>query len=237
MSNIIHIKTNKTKILVLSDIHAPWVNWTAIRKAKKWADKHNPDLVICLGDLTDQKIWSRWQSDTDDVSPCKEFDEAEKAIDKLYELFPKMYIIRGNHDNRVQLRAIEAGIPGKMFRDIDEVFNKSGWKWIPTGDRLIVETQRGPIMFIHGDEMAGTPAQKSRILGMSIVQGHTHKVSVIYTKTDMGHFFGAEMGCLMDTESKASRYAQKNPVGVSVGFGVIKWGLPTFIPDDFKSRV
>jgi predicted phosphodiesterase len=217
------------KILVLPDIHFPFANWDALKQAKKWHDKHKPDLVIQLGDITDQKIWSRWQSDVDDYSPSKEFEMAERDMKKLHKMFPKMIILRGNHDERIKLRAIEAGIPGNMFSDVNEIFNYKGWEWIPRGEELIVKTLRGDIMFMHGDEMGGNVAQKTRRLGRSVIQGHTHKASITYSNSSLGHFFGAEMGCLMDVQSKAARYAQSNPVGLSIGFGVVKYGVPYFI--------
>jgi predicted phosphodiesterase len=222
-------KKQYKSILVLPDIHMPWPHWDALKQAKKWADKHKPELVVQLGDLTDQKIWSRWQHDVDDYSPSQEFDEAEKGLKLLHKWFPKMVILRGNHDERIKLRAVEAGLPGKMFRDVDDVFAYPGWEWISREDNLIVNTARGKILFQHGDEMGGTVAQKSRILGMSVIQGHTHKTSITYTQTPTGHFFGAEMGCLMDVKSKAARYAQANPVGSSIGFGVVKFGCPYFV--------
>jgi len=217
------------KILVIPDAHAPWVNWGAFMQAYSWLKSHKPDLVVCLGDLTDQKIWSRWAKDTDDMSPSEEFLAAEKALKKIHKMFPNMLILRGNHDVRVLNKAVEAGIPAQMFKDVDEVFNYKGWQWIKHGEKLIINTPRGNILFVHGDEQGGTVAQKSRILGMSVVQGHTHKVSITYTTALHGTVFGAEMGCIMDTNSKAAKYAAPNPVGTTVGFGVIKYGVPYFI--------
>lgn len=217
------------KILVIPDAHAPWVNWEALKQAYKWRKRHKPDLVVCLGDLTDQKIWSRWPKDTDDASPSDEFIEAEKCLKRMHKMFPKMIILRGNHDTRILSKAIEAGIPEQMFNDVDSVFNFKGWTWVPQNEKLIIQTQRGPVLFVHGDEQGGTAAQKSRILGLSLIQGHTHKVSITYTTTLSGTVFGAEMGCIMDTQSKAAKYAAANPVGSSVGFGVVKYGVPYFI--------
>lgn len=217
------------KILVIPDAHAPWVNWGALKQAEKWRKKHKPDLVVCLGDLTDQKIWSRWPKDTDDASPSDEFKEALKCLKKIHKMFPKMVIIRGNHDTRIQSKAIEAGIPSEMFNDINKVFDFPGWTWMPQNDKLLVNTVRGYVLFVHGDEQGGTVAQKSRILGLSVVQGHTHKSSITYTTTLKGTIFGAEMGCIMDVDSKAAKYAAANPVGSSVGFGVLKFGVPYFI--------
>lgn len=218
-----------TKILILPDAHAPWVNWDAIKQAHKWALTHKPDLVVCLGDLTDQKIWSRWPKDVDDVSPSEEFLQAEACLKKLHKMFPKMIILRGNHDTRIASKAVEAGIPAQMFNDVDSVFNYKGWVWVPQNEKLVINTIRGPVLFVHGDEQGGTVAQKSRILGMSVLQGHTHKASITYTTTLRGTIFGAEMGCIMDVKSKAAKYAAGNPVGSAVGFGVLKYGVPYFI--------
>ncbi len=217
------------KVLILPDMHAPWVNWGAIEQAHKWAKSHKPDLVIQLGDITDQKIWSRWQKDVDDASPSDEFLAAEKCLKKIHKMFPKMIIIRGNHDTRILSKAVEAGIPSSMFNDIDQVFDYPGWTWIPQNEKLVINTVRGRVLIVHGDEQGGTVAQKSRILGMSVICGHTHKVSITYTTALKGTIFGAELGCLMDVGSKAAKYAAGNPVGSSIGFGVLKYGVPYFI--------
>lgn len=217
------------KVLILPDIHAPWVDWKALEQAYKWYKSHKPDLVIQLGDMTDQKIWSRWQKDVDDVSPSDEYLQAERALKKIHTMFPKMTILRGNHDVRILSKAVEAGIPSQMFNDVDKVFNFKGWMWVPQNKKFIINTVRGPVLIVHGDEQGGTVAQKSRILGLSIIQGHTHKTSITYTTTLKGTVFGAEMGCLMDINSKAAKYAAANPVGCSVGFGVLKFGVPYFI--------
>jgi predicted phosphodiesterase len=223
------LKKVYNKILVIPDVHAPWANMDALKQASTWAKRHKPDLVVCLGDLTDQKIWSRWPKDTDDASPSDEFLAAEKCLKKIHKMFPKMIILRGNHDTRILSKAIEGGIPAQMFNDVDDVFGYKGWEWVPQNDKLLVKTTRGPILFVHGDEQGGTVAQKSRILGLSVIQGHTHKVSITYTTTMSGTIFGAEMGCIMDTSSKAAKYAAANPVGSSIGFGVVKFGVPYFI--------
>jgi predicted phosphodiesterase len=221
------------KVLILPDLHAPWIDWKAVEQAYQWSKRHKPDLIVQLGDITDQKIWSRWQKDVDDASPSDEFIAAEKALKRLHKMFPKMTILRGNHDTRIASKAIEAGVPAQMFKDIDQVFNFKGWTWIPQNSKFQIKTVRGPVLFVHGDEQGGTIAAKSRILGLSIIQGHTHKVSITYTTTLNGTVFGAEMGCLMDVNSKAAKYAAANPVGCSIGFGVLKWGVPYFV--DYRS--
>ena len=68
------------KVLILPDLHAPWIDWKAVQQAHKWAKRHKPDLIVQLGDLFDQKIWSRWPKDQDDYSPSEEYIQAEKAL-------------------------------------------------------------------------------------------------------------------------------------------------------------
>jgi len=53
-----------------------------------------------------------------------------------------MVILRGNHDTRVLRKAVEAGIPKQMFRDVDDVFGFKGWEWIGQNKKLIINTVR-----------------------------------------------------------------------------------------------
>jgi hypothetical protein len=108
-----------------------------------------------------------------------------------------------------------------------------GWNWrTDPRKKLIVPSPRGDILFVHGDENGGTPIQKAILMGINVVQGHTHKTSIIYRES-MGKFvYGVEFGHLMDTTSKAADYAAASGIGSTAGFGVIKFGVPYFIPAD-----
>lgn len=220
-------------ILALPDMHFPWPDWEGIEMARKWKDKHKPDLVVQLGDLTDQKIWSRWPSDPDDFSPAQELAEAQKGLKELAKMFPKMQILTGNHDLRYRVRAAESKLPGKMVKTLEELFPAKGWVWhMDPRKKLVVPSPRGKILFVHGDEDGGTPLQKAIRAGMNVVQGHTHRTSVAYSEILGSFVWGFETGNLMDSASKAADYAARSVRGATNGFGVIKHGVPYFIPAD-----
>jgi predicted phosphodiesterase len=219
------------KILVLPDIHAPFFNWKAVKVAAKWAKRHKPELVIQLGDIMDQKAWSRFPKDADDPSPHQEFELSIEAMDRLADMFPDMELLLGNHDLRIAKAALEVGFTKHIVRDLEEIFEYPGWNWHSNPrDHLIVNTRRGPVLFRHGDEEGGTAVAKSRLFGMSVVQGHTHQASIGYTSTMRGQVFGMECGHLMDTTSKAATYACRNGKYPVTGIGIIKYGVPYFLP-------
>lgn len=219
-------------VLIISDLHLPWCDFKKLNKVHKYYESHKDsiDLVVCLGDLTDQKIWSKWSKDEDDYCPSKEFKLADKSAKKLYKMFPKMVILSGNHDFRIKKRAIEAGIPSRMFNDIHELWNFKGWKWIKPGQIYSFETRKGKVCCLHGDEFGGKPHIKSQILGSNLICGHSHKASCIYTTLMGKTIYAAECGCLVNSQSKATRYAVRNPTGNTNGFAVIKDGIFQFKP-------
>lgn len=220
-------------ILVLPDIHYPWPHQAGIEMAHKWAIKHKPDLVIQLGDIMDQKAWSRWPGATDDPSPEDEFERAYQGMVDLGKRFKKMEVLIGNHDRRVMMKAAESKLPSRMIKTIQEMIPNAGWNWrTDPRKKLIVPSPRGDILFVHGDENGGTPIQKAVLMGINVMSGHTHKTSLSYRET-MGKFvWGMECGHLMDSNSKAADYAAASGIGSTAGFGVIKHGIPYWIPAD-----
>ncbi len=220
-------------LIVLPDIHYPWQNQIGIEMAHKWAIKHKPDMAIQLGDLGDQKGWSRWPGDTDDPNPEDEFDRMIEGIRDLGKRFPKLHVLTGNHDRRIAMKATESKVPRKMLKTIQDVVGNKGWQWyLDPRKKLIVPSPRGDILFVHGDEQGGTPIQKAVLMGINVMSGHTHKTSLAYRET-MGKFvWGMECGHLMDTNSKAADYAAANGISSTAGFGIIKHGIPYWIPAD-----
>lgn len=201
--------------------------------AHKWAKKHKPNLVIQLGDIMDQKAWSRWPTDPDDPSPHEEFERAIAGMIDLGKRFPKMHVLSGNHDRRWFVKASESKLPARMMKTMQEMVPNKGWTWhVDPRKKLIVESPRGKILFCHGDEDGGTPIQKAIHLGINVCQGHTHRASVEHREVFGNHVWGAEVGHLMDTQSKAADYAARSAKGACAGFGVIKYGVYYWIPAD-----
>lgn len=220
-------------ILVLPDLHFPWADQQGVEMAHRWAKKHKPDLIVQLGDITDQKMWSRWPTDPDDMSPHQEFEAMLSGLQDLSKRFPKMVILSGNHDRRLYTKAAESKLPTKMLKTLQDLVPARGWDWrLDPRKKLIVPTARGNVLFLHGDESGGTPLAKAVAVGTNVCMGHTHKTSITYRQTMDKFVWGFEAGHLMDVESKAADYAAASPVGAACGFGVIKYGVPYWLPAD-----
>jgi len=214
------------KILVIPDVHLPHCDWTALKKVAKFNETYKADIVIQLGDLIDAKAWSKYQKDPDDHSPEREWKMVEKSANRLAQLFPEMTILIGNHDRRPMAKAMEVGLPKALLKGLGEALGIPGWEWHMGPEPLVVDD----IVFVHGDEMAGTPAQKAAKLGKSLVQGHTHKASLTYVNTFQHQVFGLECGHIADIKTIAFRYSAKNPETSWKGFATIDNGVPQLWP-------
>ena len=198
----------KYDYLFLPDLHIPAIDWKAVEWAARKRDQFKIDKVVQLGDLTDQRIWSRFSHDPDFDNPDREWDMVERDMRRLHKLFPEMTIILGNHDSRIIKKAVEAGLPSQLMRTLSDIFPFKGWEWHTKPEPLVLEQQ---IAVVHGDELTGAVAHKAQAMGMCLVQGHTHQARLEYVTMFNKTIWGAEAGCLVDVDSSAFRYAQKNP--------------------------
>lgn len=213
-------------ILAIPDTHFPWTDWYALNDIAKYKlslerRKKQPVRVVQLGDITDQKSWSRWSKDPDDPCPHSEWEQVEIAMAKMYELFPEMDILLGNHDTRTIKKAFEAGLPKHVINGLNDLFDYDGWGWHICSKPLVIEG----VAYLHGDEdKTSHLASKASHYGMSVVQGHTHKGSLKFLNFFDRELFVMECGAIVDCTSLAFRYAAKSPVRTFKGFGVITNG-------------
>lgn len=85
------------KILSLSDIHFPFALIDEIDKAIKLHS--DADIVVLNGDILDGYIFSTY-SKAKRIAALKEYMAAFELVKRLSENFPKVVIVRGNHDDR-----------------------------------------------------------------------------------------------------------------------------------------
>jgi len=216
------------KILILSDPHLPFICWKTVAQAYKFKQEFKPDLIVCTGDLLDEKAWGKFQRYADDPSAQEEWDEAVLGANEFARRFPKLVMLRSNHDARYMKRAAEAGLVKAMVRPLSEIIKAPGWKWHMDSSPYIIPGTN--IACMHGDEGQGMPIATAAILGYNIVQGHSHKASLHYLNTFDKQLFGMDAGCMMDGKSKAARYAALRLRKVWNGFGYIENNVPHLIP-------
>lgn len=225
-------KKNKSRVIfVLGDLHLPWCDWKAleevaeeIKAAKRRGDKVT---VVQVGDIMDQRYWSKYQKAPNDENSQLEWDRAEQAMDRLNDLIPEMHVIFGNHDIRIAKKATEAMVPRQLVRTLDEYFCFDGWKWHVANQPLEIDG----ISFVHGDEFPiPTPEAAALKLGTSVCYGHSHQAKLAYTVLFKRKLFSMNVGWLGDENASAFGYAAKSPFRCWKGYGVIIDGVPHLVP-------
>lgn len=219
------------EVIVLPDLHIPFCDWNVVQKAYEFFIYRKLSgaklKVIQIGDLTDQKAWSRFQKDPDDLSPEIEWEETQAQIDRLKQLFPDMTIILGNHDRRIAMKAVEAGLPSQLVRTLPEVFGAPGWLFHTDSKPL----QFQGVTYLHGDEFGGRPLIKAQHLGTPLVMGHTHKMSLEYAPNIHTDIWAVECGNALDENSPAARYSSRSVNKGTKGFVHIDInGIPHLYP-------
>ena len=131
---------SEVRIMVISDTHAPYHHSDAMRFILACAEDIEPNLILHVGDISDNHTVSYHESETDAYSPMDELERAIEFCQELESHFPKMLISEGNHDLLTKRKAKSCGIPAHCLRSYNDNFGVGqGWQWaeshyIPIGD-------------------------------------------------------------------------------------------------------
>lgn len=214
---------NKT-ILAIPDLHFPFHHPDTFRFLKELKREYKPDTVVQLGDIQDQHANSRWGADPDGRSAGDEYLEAVALSKQFFKIFPKGKMVSSNHDSRVAKCAMQAGLSRHVMKDMSEILQlPKTWEFHRT-----LELQ--DILYIHGEGLSNLHNTPFKI-GKSVVFGHSHSLAgVQYHRNHSGQIFSMCAGCLIDEDAYAFEYAKLNVRKQIFGAGVIKNGVPMFIP-------
>lgn len=208
-------------ICIASDCHYLPGEVTIAHRAFVEAVKHlKPSLVILNGDVADFAQISRhdpmgWQK----RYPVKEELQAiQDRLDDLVLAHPgaKRILTRGNHDDRFNKRlAMVApefrGLPGMTLED-----HLPDWKH--TTSVMI----NGSIMIKHSWHSGMHGAWNNVIKsGVTMVTGHTHRLTVREFTDYRGTRYGIETGMLADPDEEQFEYALDGPKNWQPGFVVL----------------
>lgn len=217
------------KVLVLGDVHLPYPDMRLLKQAARFNKKYRADVVVCVGDLTDQKTWSKYGRDTDDPGNNEEWEMVLSSSSRVHALFPRLQILLGNHDIRYLKAANVAGIPSQLVKTLSEALPFKGWVWNTSSQPLVLDG----VAYVHGDEHAGTVEQKAALLGMPVVQGHTHKARIVYLSTfNKKLIWGMDAACTADLKSPAFKYARNMLKKAMVGFATVTNKIPHYYPKE-----
>jgi hypothetical protein len=213
----------------LGDVHLPFTRWDVLEAAAKDCKAYKPDLIVQIGDLLDQYNWSLYKRATYAPNAEEEWHNTEQDIHHFHKLFGDkvpMEIVMGNHDLRLMLRCMEANLPRKLIRQLDELFPFDNWNWRVEQKPLI----RDGVLFCHGDETGGDAFEKAQVLGTNVIQGHDHKGYLRYASPLEINRFGMSVGCFIDNKSVAAAYARRNFKKGFLGWATCTDGVPQLFP-------
>ncbi len=223
-----------SRILFISDLHAPYYHKDTVRFLKAVKDKYKPTRVILSGDEVDYHNISFHDSDPDLDSAGTELKKAIDTLKPVYKMFPTAEVLESNHGSLVMRKAAANGLSRSFFKSPREILEApKGWTWhfditltLPTGFKCYFHHSKGANVL-----------KNSQAMGMSFCQGHHHeKFEIQYWGNPQGLYFGITTGCLVDTESLALAYAKNNLKRQVIGVSVILEGIPQLIPMVLNKR-
>ena len=218
-----------SRVLVISDLHAPYYHQDTIPYLKAIKELFKPDRTILTGDEIDGHCISFHDTDPDlPFSPSSELEKSIEHLKPIYELFPKADILESNHGSLVYRRGKHGGLPRSVFKEYREILEAPrGWNW---HSELIVELSDGrKCYFHHGKSTNGVQLALSE--GMSVVQGHHHSLfEVRYLTTSAGIFWSVITGCMIDDKSMAFSYNKLQVKRPILGCTIILDGQPKLLP-------
>lgn len=197
--------------IIIPDVHLPYEDKYAVNHLFDMIEQVRPERVIQVGDLLDMKAPARWSKGTAAEYCNSVRAEADAGVAFWHELRQaagdaELVWITGNHEDR--LRAyVNAYAPalGDIVPDVADLMQLSKFN--------VKHPKRQPyalapgVSAIHGKLLATKAAQSARKEMLrhnkSIVQGHTHRLGVIYETTDRPRF-ALEAGWLGDIRRAGS---------------------------------
>lgn len=214
-------------IMAIGDLHFPFAHRDVLCFLEAIAAKYKPTDVVLLGDEIDAHALSDYTHDPDGHSASTEHKLALEDLHKLYTIFPQAYVCTSNHTVRPFKKAYKAGIPSTFLKSYSEILEAPvGWRW---ADSWTVDGVR----FEHGESFGGqSGAYRAAIHNQcNTAIGHVHAhAGIMYANLPTNQIWSFNVGCLIDEEAYAFKYAQHIKTRPVIGCGIIENKVPHFIP-------
>ena len=231
------IRLEFTSALLMSDIHVPYHDMSALELAVRTGLDRSVDTVVLLGDILDFYACSSWEKDPRKRNLSVEVDRGRAFFAEMRRLFPdaKIYWKLGNHEERWEryLKMRAPDLIGLDFTSVESIYGCTELE-INVVDRM-QHIQLDKLNLVHGHEFGRSifsPVNPARGLYMrakaTAICGHNHQTSSHVERSMNGSVVGTySMGCLCDLRPEYAPYNKWNH-----GFAIV-----THRPGDALSRV
>lgn len=220
-------------VLVVADMHIPFVHPQYHRFIRDMLDKHSPDEVVFSGDIVDWHSISYHEADPNGMSPGDELQASRKALRAWVKSIPKARVCIGNHDALLHRKMLTHGLPASALRAYKEIFDTPKWDW---QEEHVLDA----VLYTHGTGLSGqNSAMNKAIRGrISTVIGHTHSFGGCqYHASARDLIFGLNVGCGIDIRAYSFAYSKPFVNRPVLGCGLVKSQEEAyFIPMDAGGR-
>ena len=199
-TNLRAIKLYDKRVLVIGDLHAPFILDGYLEHCMDMYTKWDCDTVVFIGDVIDNHYSSYHETSPNGLGGVQELERAINDLKPWYEAFPEAYVMIGNHDRLIMRKATTSNIPRQWVRTYKDVLETPGW--------IFTESMEiDDVMYIHGE--GGTAKNKAKNDLQSHVQGHLHSQAYIeFLVGNKRKVFGMQVGCGVDNSSYAMAYGK-----------------------------
>ena len=223
--------TDASRILFVTDFHAPYHHPDAINFLQEVISQYIPTMIICGGDEVDAHALSFHNSDPNLDAAGRELEMAQEFLDELHDLFDDMRICQSNHGSLHYRRAKAHGIPIEYMKTYRDILFPSGgaegWSW---HEQIRIEMPYGrDLQFQH--QANGDVMKNAAYEGANLYVGHEHsKFGIGYAANAIETFHSVYGGCLVDKDSMAYAYGKNFLAKPVLGCVMIHQGVPMCIP-------
>lgn len=203
---------------VFSDIHAPFDNKEYLPFLLETFKKFGVTDYVCLGDLVDFHILSKYTPEPCAMGAYRELDKALDTVARYTEAFPKCHLTFGNHDVRPEKLAASVGIGARLLKSFADLLE------LPPTWKVADEFVLNGVLYKHGINCLGKNGAINAAIQerMSTVIGHSHSYGgVQYIANNTNSIFGMNVGCGIDVEAYAFAYGRHDKVRPTLGCGIV----------------
>lgn len=191
---------NSNRILVVGDLHAPFILDGYLEFCVEMYDKHNCNRTIFIGDVIDSHASNYHESYADGMSAGDELKEAKAIISVWHDTFPDSKVCIGNHDLIPLRKAQTSGLSKDWIKDLADVLETPTWEY---QEAFYIDD----VMYCHGTGKKAKGRAKNELI--SVVQGHYHSESYVeHLVGKLRHIFALQVGCGIDKDSYAMIYGK-----------------------------
>ena len=199
-TNLYDIKLYNRRVLVIGDLHAPFILEGYLEHCIEMYEKWDCDTVVFIGDVIDNHYASYHETSPNGMGGEDELDRAINDLRPWFKAFPNAYVTIGNHDRLIMRKASTSNVPRQWVRTYKDVLETPTWVFT---ESLEIDD----VMYIHGE--GGTARGKAKNDLQSHVQGHLHSQGYIeFLVGNKRKIFGMQVGCGVDGTSYAMAYGK-----------------------------